>query len=81
MGKLGCEVHAFDPTTNYQPNLEKNVHFHLWGLTSADADGKVFGSDYYSGLQKGAEMLTFNQIRRRLGHENRNTCSVFFFRF
>ena len=32
MGRLGCEVHMFDPTVNYETNFGKNIYFHPYGV-------------------------------------------------
>jgi hypothetical protein len=59
-----CEIHIFDFGAHATGGLEeKNMFYHQWGLTSS-----------YSELYKppaGAEMYTFQQIKKKLGHEHR----------
>jgi hypothetical protein len=64
--KLGplCEIHIFDFGAHATAGLaERNMYYHQWGLTSS-----------YSELYKppqGAEMYTFQEIKKKLGHEHR----------
>jgi hypothetical protein len=43
VAKMGCEVHAFDPTIETPPTNDadqlKNLHFHRWGLSGVAAEG------------------------------------------
>ena len=65
MGKLGCEVHSFDPTVDLSKiDMGKNIHFHKWGIGS-------FNMGSYSQKQEGSEILPMSEILRRLGHENK----------
>jgi hypothetical protein len=59
-----CEIHIFDFDAHETPGLaERNMFYHQWGLTSS-----------YSELYKppkDKEMYTFQQIKKKLGHEHR----------
>ena len=50
MGRLGCEVHMFDPTVSYPYEFSKNVYFHNWGLYGGNIQTSYsmkFKSKYY----------------------------------
>ena len=44
LGRLGCRVHAFDPTVNYQPKLGKNVSFEKLGLAARNDPANMLES-------------------------------------
>jgi hypothetical protein len=64
-----CEIHIFDFGKHEARGLaQKNMFYHRWGLGSS-----------YSEIYKppeDAEMYTFQQIKKKLGHEHR-TVDIF----
>jgi hypothetical protein len=64
-----CEIHVFDFSDFQQSDLTdlkaKNIHFHEWGL------GSSYSMDYGRGIEQEQPFVAFQEIRRRLGHENR----------
>lgn len=64
-----CEIHVFDPDPQYAREddaVKNNIHYHPWGLrTSVDAT-------FHRGVfPEHFEFLSFQEIQKRLGHENR----------
>lgn len=59
-----CEIHVFDPGNYSRPeNARRNIHYHAWGLKSSyDKSQPTFD---------GATFMSFPDILRTLGHENR----------
>lgn len=79
MGRLGCEVHMFDPTVNYPYEFGKNCYFHNWGLYGGPKNisySVKFHSKWYGKIQDEENMFTIDEIIEKLGHQNR-TISVF----
>jgi Methyltransferase domain len=59
--KSNCEIHTFDPATNYGREFDpqvNNIHYHPWGLKSSKEDARP---GFYS----------IQEIRKLLKHENR----------
>lgn len=73
MGKLGCEVHSFDPTVDLPENLAPNVTFHQIGLNAGGIQQDEMQETY--GTFKGP-LLTLNEVLAMLGHVHRRI-SVF----
>lgn len=66
-GKPLCEIHVFD-FGDFQRNdtADKNIHYHRWGL------GSSYSQRYRKrAIERGQTFLSFQEIRRRLGHEDR----------
>lgn len=63
-----CETHIFDYSNNYnrEENADKNMHFHQIGLQGTQQDRHA----------RTGEFLSFPDILKRLGHENR-TIDIF----
>lgn len=79
MGRLGCEVHMFDPTVRYDYNFSKNVYFHqlgLYGGPKNESSSIKFQSKWYGKIQDENAMFRLDEIIEMLGHQNR-TISVF----
>ena len=73
MGVLGCEVHAFDPTTNLPAMLAPNVTFHHFGLYGGPRDKSEavkFSSKAYGKIT--GTMYHLKDIMLLLGHQYRN---------
>lgn len=62
-----CEIHVFDFGDFEDASLTaKNIHFHQWGL------GSSYSPDYRRrAIERGVPFLPFQEIQKRLGHENR----------
>lgn len=67
-----CEVHIFDPGEYDRPeNVEKNMHYHNWGLKSSYSD------KYQPKANRGrGKYYSFPEIQKELGHQNR-TVDIF----
>jgi hypothetical protein len=69
VGKGQCEIHVFDFGDFDRPqNPDKRIHYHQWGL------GSSYDQAYNEKIKKRAgeqEVLTFQEIQRRLNHEDR----------
>jgi hypothetical protein len=63
MGPDVCEIHVFDPGNYSRPQNDRlNIHYHNWGLKSSyDTSQPLYGGTFVS----------FPEILRKLGHENR----------
>jgi hypothetical protein len=63
-----CEIHVFDPDPSYgRPHdpQKNNIHYHAWGLKSSY-------EEFNRGpFPKNFEFYSFQEIRQKLGHENR----------
>ena len=71
MGKLGCEVHSFDPTVNLPKFLDENVIFHKIGLYNGLNTSTTLAFNHSTYGKITGQMMTLQQIRSLLGHENR----------
>lgn len=74
LGGPVCEIHIFDPGNYERDHLQhQNMHYHQWGLVgSDDAQQQQQQQNREMARPHGArEMYSFQEIRRRLGHENR----------
>jgi hypothetical protein len=74
MGRLGCEVHMFDPTVSYPYEFGKNLYFHPWGLYGGQKNASYsvkFQSKHYGKIQDQNNMFRLNEIIEMLGHQNR----------
>ena len=75
MGRLGCEVHMFDPTTpQYEHEFAKNCYFHPIGIYGGPRNTSYslkFQSKYYGRIQDVNKMMRFDEIVAMLGHQNR----------
>jgi Methyltransferase domain len=63
-----CEIHVFDPNPSYgraNDPIKKNIHYHAIGLKSS------YEPFDYGPFPKTFEFLSFQDIQKRLGHENR----------
>ncbi len=71
MGKLGCEVHSFDPTVTLPKELAPNVTFYKIGLYNGDPKSTAlkFNHSFYGKIE--GAMMTLEGIKKMLGHENR----------
>jgi hypothetical protein len=68
-GKGQCEIHVFDFGDFDRPeNADNRIFYHPWGLGSSYDD--VY-SDRIKKIAGEQEVLTFQEILRRLNHENR----------
>lgn len=80
MGRLGCEVHMFDPTTpQYGHEFAKNCYFHPIGIYGGPRNTSYslkFQSKYYGRIQDVNKMMRLDEIIEMLGHQNR-TISIF----
>lgn len=72
-----CEVHVFDFGTYNNSKFDRstrekmNIHLHPWGL------GSSYSKKYrWRAIERGEQFLPFQEIRKRLGHENR-TIDIF----
>ena len=77
-----CEIHVFDPGTNYTEkfptkiNARVNTHFHMWGFHS------TYDDNYTPFVLRGGKttsdgvFLTLDETVERLGHTNR-TIDIF----
>ena len=75
LGRLGFEVHSFDPTTAkrqvHEAHRSAGVHFHYTGLQSSTCHGgHASHTDKFYG-KLGGELLSLSTIRQRLGHRER----------
>lgn len=68
--EFGCDVFAFDPTSNFEINVAPGVTFHKLGLQGAGVDVSKTHSNLYSALDPD-KLRSLGDIRRMLGHENR----------
>ena len=74
MARIGCEVHLFDPTVNYQQNFGQNCYFHPYGVYGGPRNTSYslkFQSKYYGSIQDQNKMLRLDEIIEMLGHQNR----------
>jgi len=73
MAKLGCEVHAFDPSMNEAGHQRKSgVTFHDLGLSHADSDSYEPRSDRYVHNARHTirwKVRTLESIMKMLGHK------------
>lgn len=61
-----CEIHIFDPGPYDRQGMEeRNMHFHQWGL------GSSYSAEWMKKKERKGTFLSFQEIRKRLGHENR----------
>ena len=62
-----CEIHVFDPAPQYgrKGDAQKNIHYHAIGLKSS------YEAFQFESFPTTYEFLTFPEIQKRLGHENR----------
>lgn len=61
-----CEIHIFDPGSFDRPHMShKNMVFHQWGL------GSSYSTAWMQRREGKGIYLSFQEIRQRLGHENR----------
>ena len=68
----GCQVFAFDPTVTHPTDWKPGITFHPWGLPlSSDS---TWTHPVYGAVT--GELLTFNDIVGRLGHEGRIITAV-----
>eukprot|EP00804_Cyclotella_cryptica_P004644 CCRYP_006945-RA/>CCRYP_006945-RA protein AED:0.14 eAED:0.14 QI:0/-1/0/1/-1/1/1/0/340 len=68
--EFGCDVFAFDPTSDFESNVAPGVTFHKLGLQGVGVDVSKTHSSLYSALDP-AKLRSLGDIRRMLGHENR----------
>ena len=72
MGKLGCEVHSFDPSMNTSSHRRSaNVMFHNIGLGNFNSDAFDPRQDIYVKDNQKWKMRTLKSVVQMLGHENR----------
>ena len=68
MGRLGCEVHSFDPTVDLDTHLAPNVTFHKLGFKYTGI-GETKLADAYSAVD--GPLLSLEQVADQLGHRGR----------
>ncbi|KAL9189220.1 hypothetical protein ACHAXT_011710 [Thalassiosira profunda] len=71
--QLGCEVYAFDPTSNFGERVAPGVKFYPIGLKGAGNDGtdvSATHSEMYGAIDP-SKLRTLGEIVRMFGHENR----------
>ena len=68
MGRLGCEVHSFDPTVDLPSELAQRVTFHKMGFAYAGI-GETKLADAYNAVD--GPLLSLEQVADRLGHRGR----------
>lgn len=85
---LDCEFHIFDPEPFDRPGmtLNKNMHFHQWGLGSSYSLDWMYRQSRPRVYKKAGQnrskthqrsMYSFQEMRKRLGHEN---CTIDLFK-
>ena len=71
MAKIfGCDVFAFDPTSNFQKKIAPGVTFHKLGLYGAGANVSITHSSHYDAIDPSL-LRTLGEIVRLLGHQGR----------
>ncbi|XP_005107106.2 methyltransferase-like protein 24 [Aplysia californica] len=72
MGKIGCEVHSFDPSMNTSDHKRNdNVTFHNMGLGSSNSDAFNPRRDMYVQDNQKWRMRTLKSVVQMLKHEQR----------
>ena len=67
---FGCDVYAFDPTSDLPQIISPGVTFHRLGLQGEGSDVSRTHSDLYDSINA-TRLRTLGQIVRFLGHEGR----------
>lgn len=67
---FGCDVYAFDPTSNFPREIAPGVTFHKLGLQGAGTNVSSTHSDIYSAIDP-SRLRTLGETVRFLGHEGR----------
>lgn len=73
MGRLGCEVHMFDPTVTLSANITDRVFFHKWGLFGGSINESAsahFTHEIFGKVE--GEMKQLDEIKSILGHRGRD---------
>ena len=68
--EFGCDVIAFDPTSDLPMNIAPGVTFHQLGLQGDGVDVSETHSDQYDALDP-TKLLTLGQIVKHMGHTGR----------
>ncbi|KAL7516090.1 hypothetical protein ACHAWX_001148 [Stephanocyclus meneghinianus] len=68
--EFGCDVFAFDPTSNFPTNVAPGVTFHQLGLQGADVDVSRTHSVSYDALDP-SKLRTLGEIIESMGHTGR----------
>ncbi|XP_046560362.1 probable methyltransferase-like protein 24 [Haliotis rubra] len=72
MGKIGCEVHSFDPSMHKEDHRRSDrVTFHAMGLSGVDSDTFEARKDMYVKNTQLWKIRTLKTIMKELGHEHR----------
>ncbi|CAL1547638.1 unnamed protein product [Lymnaea stagnalis] len=72
MAKLGCEVHSFDPSMEWEDKKRgPNSTFHNLGLSNKNTDGFNPRKDMYVTKKQIWKMRTIKSVMKELGHEQR----------
>ena len=72
MGRLGCEVHSFDPSMKVKSHRRsENVTFHNLGLGAADSDNFGARHDVYVREEQRWSVRTLASLKEKLGHQDR----------
>lgn len=69
--EFGCDVFAFDPTSNLPEKITPGVTFHQIGLQGDGVDVSKTHSVLYDALDP-SKLLTLGQIIKLMGHTGRN---------
>ncbi|XP_046380999.2 probable methyltransferase-like protein 24 [Haliotis rufescens] len=73
MGRLGCEVHSFDPSIGKKShNRSDNVHFHDIGLSGTDDDMFVPTKNIYVNKTTTWKVRRLGTIKAMLGHADKH---------
>lgn len=67
---FGCDVFAFDPTSNFPKDVAAGVTFHKYGLQGAGVDVSQTHSVNYEALDP-SKLKTLGDLVKLMGHEDR----------
>ena len=67
---FGCDVHAFDPTSDFPERIAPGVMFHKLGLQGVGTNVSATHSVEYDAIDP-SRLRTLGEIVRSLGHEGR----------